>query len=31
MPEKAAAIARANHQHPDHDTAVWPLPEGTSR
>ena len=23
-PEKAAAIHRTNHQHPDHDTAVWP-------
>ena len=28
MPEKAAAIARSNHQHPDHDTAEWPLPGG---
>jgi hypothetical protein len=26
-PEKAAAIHRTNHQHPDHDTPVWP-PEG---
>ena len=24
MPEKAAAIARTNHQHPDHDTREWP-------
>jgi hypothetical protein len=23
-PETAAAIARSNHQHPDHDTAEWP-------
>jgi hypothetical protein len=23
-PETAAAIARSNHQHPDHDTADWP-------
>jgi hypothetical protein len=23
-PAMAAAIAAANHQHPDHDTAVWP-------
>jgi hypothetical protein len=23
-PEMAAAIARSNHQHPDHDTAEWP-------
>ena len=23
-PEIAAAIARSNHQHPDHDTADWP-------
>jgi hypothetical protein len=23
-PEKAAAIHRTNHQHPDHDTSVWP-------
>ena len=29
MPAKAAAIARTNHQHPDHDTAVWP-PAGGS-
>lgn len=25
MPQEAAAIAATNHQHPDHDTAVWPL------
>ena len=24
IPEKAAAIARSNHQHPDHDTEAWP-------
>ena len=24
MPEEAAAIAAANHQHPDHETSVWP-------
>lgn len=24
MPEEAAVIAASNHQHPDHDTAVWP-------
>ncbi len=24
-PALAAAIAASNHQHPDHDTAVWPL------
>jgi hypothetical protein len=24
MPEEAAAIAASNHQHPDHDTQVWP-------
>ena len=29
-PELAAKIARTNHQHPDHDTAVWP-PAGGSR
>ncbi|MBN9332375.1 GFA family protein [Devosia sp.] len=23
-PERAAAIALTNHQHPDHDTATWP-------
>jgi hypothetical protein len=23
-PEKAAAIHHTNHQHPDHDTPVWP-------
>jgi hypothetical protein len=23
-PELAAKIAASNHQHPDHDTAVWP-------
>ena len=28
MPAKAAAIARSNHQHPDHDTSVWPPPGG---
>jgi hypothetical protein len=26
-PDLAAAIAASNHQHPDHDTAAWPLPE----
>ncbi len=31
MPEKAVAIARSSHQHPDHDTAVWPLPGGPAR
>jgi hypothetical protein len=31
MPEKAAAIARTNHQHPDHDTAVWPPNGGSPR
>jgi hypothetical protein len=25
-PELADRIRAANHQHPDHDTAVWPLP-----
>ena len=25
-PELAAAIARSNHQHPDHDTETWPSP-----
>jgi hypothetical protein len=29
-PDLAADIARTNHQHPDHDTAVWP-PEGEAR
>ncbi len=24
VPEKAASIARTNHQHPDHDTREWP-------
>ncbi|MGQ7794331.1 GFA family protein [Faunimonas sp. B44] len=24
-PERVAAIAASNHQHPDHDTATWPL------
>jgi hypothetical protein len=24
VPEKAAAIARTDHQHPDHDTEAWP-------
>jgi hypothetical protein len=24
VPDKAAAIARSNHQHPDHDTREWP-------
>lgn len=24
-PETAALIAASNHQHPDHDTATWPL------
>lgn len=23
-PDLAAAIARSNHQHPDHDTEIWP-------
>ena len=23
-PDLAAAIARTNHQHPDHDTEAWP-------
>ena len=27
-PELAAKIAASNHQHPDHDTAVWPPEEG---
>lgn len=27
-PELAARIAGSNHQHPDHDTAVWPVDEG---
>ncbi len=31
MPEKAAAIHRTNHQHPDHDTAVWPPAGGFAR
>ncbi len=26
-PDLAAKIARSNHQHPDHDTDIWP-PEG---
>ncbi len=26
-PKRAADIAASNHQHPDHDTAVWP-PKG---
>jgi hypothetical protein len=26
-PKMAAAIAASNHQHPDHDTAIWP-PKG---
>ena len=26
-PSLTAAIAAANHQHPDHDTAVWPPKE----
>jgi hypothetical protein len=25
-PEGAPAIRASNHQHPDHDTAEWPLP-----
>lgn len=25
-PEATAAIRLSNHQHPDHDTSVWPLP-----
>jgi hypothetical protein len=29
-PELTAKIAAANHQHPDHDTKVWP-PEGAGR
>jgi hypothetical protein len=28
-PELAARIRAANHQHPDHDTAAWPV-KGTS-
>jgi hypothetical protein len=24
LPDGNARIARSNHQHPDHDTAVWP-------
>lgn len=24
QPDRAASIAAANHQHPDHDTEVWP-------
>ena len=27
-PELAVQIAGSNHQHPDHDTAVWPPEEG---
>ena len=27
-PEFTAKIAASNHQHPDHDTAVWPPPKG---
>lgn len=27
-PEGTAEIRRTNRQHPDHDTAVWPPPEG---
>ena len=27
-PELAARIAASNHQHPDHDTAVWPPGKG---
>ena len=30
-PELAARIAATSHQHPDHDTAVWPLTEGRGR
>jgi len=26
MPELAQAIAASSHQHPDHDTEVWPPP-----
>ena len=26
VPEKGVAIARSNHQHPDHDTEAWPSP-----
>ena len=26
-PPMAAAIAASNHQHPDHDTSVWPPPD----
>ncbi len=29
-PELTAKIAAANHQHPDHDTKVWP-PQGAGR
>ena len=24
LPDGNARIAQSNHQHPDHDTAVWP-------
>jgi hypothetical protein len=27
-PELTRRIAASNHQHPDHDTAAWPLVEG---
>jgi hypothetical protein len=27
-PELSAKIAASNHQHPDHDTTVWPPDEG---
>lgn len=30
MTDEAAAIAKSNHQHPDHDTDTWP-PESWSR
>lgn len=30
-PQLARAIAATNHQHPDHDRAVWPLDEGRAR
>lgn len=30
-PELAARIAATNHQHPDHDTAVWPPQQGEGK
>jgi len=29
-PEMLRRISSTNHQHPDHDTIVWPSPEGAS-